>query len=104
MQRTLLARLSSLAWVKRRSFLWMVVIAATAVIPGRVATPGSAAPLADVSFTDEHGSLRTLAEFKGKVVILDFWATWCKPCRDEFPVLDRLQARLGSAGLAVVPI
>jgi thiol-disulfide isomerase/thioredoxin len=55
-------------------------------------------------FADAHGRPLDLDAFRGKVVILDFWATWCKPCRDEFPVLDRLQARLGPQGLAVVAV
>src|SRR5207244_11691114 len=65
---------------------------------------GLAAPRPEITFADAQGRTIILEAFKGKVVILDFWATWCKPCSEEFPVLDRLQARLGPQGLAVVAI
>jgi thiol-disulfide isomerase/thioredoxin len=56
------------------------------------------------SFTDQDGKPLALDAFRGKVVVIDYWATWCPPCRAEFPMLDRLQASLGPRGLAVVPI
>ena len=50
------------------------------------------------------GETLTLAAFEGKVVLLNFWATWCAPCVREMPALDRLQAALGPEGLAVVAV
>jgi thiol-disulfide isomerase/thioredoxin len=61
-------------------------------------------PIAAVEFEDSQGRKRTLADFRGKVVLLNVWATWCGPCRKEMPMLDRLQQRLGSADFEVVAL
>lgn len=55
-------------------------------------------------FIDATGRERTLADWKGKVVLLNLWATWCAPCRKEMPALDRLQAALGSDKFEVVAV
>jgi len=61
-------------------------------------------PVADVQFTDGEGRPRALADFRGKAVLLNVWATWCLPCRKEMPTLDRLQAALGGDGFGVVAL
>ncbi|CAN7661915.1 TlpA disulfide reductase family protein [Pararhizobium sp. LjRoot255] len=61
-------------------------------------------PVPDVQFTDGEGRPRALADFRGKVVLLNMWATWCLPCRKEMPTLDRLQAALGGGGFEVVAL
>ena len=60
--------------------------------------------LANVTFSDEAGAAKTLADFKGKVVLLNLWATWCLPCRHEMPSLDRLQKEMGSDQFEVVAL
>ena len=55
-------------------------------------------------FQDAEGKERSLADWKGKVVLLNLWATWCLPCRKEMPALDRLQAAEGSDKFEVVAI
>ena len=55
-------------------------------------------------FVDLKGEELDLGRYKGKVVVLNFWATWCAPCVREMPSLDRLQAALGGEGLAVLPL
>nr|WP_164924065.1 TlpA disulfide reductase family protein [Sinorhizobium fredii] len=61
-------------------------------------------PVADVRFTEGDGRPRALADFGGKIVLLNVWATWCLPCRKEMPTLDRLQATLGGDGFEVVAL
>jgi thiol-disulfide isomerase/thioredoxin len=60
--------------------------------------------LPEIVFLDAAGAQRTLAEWKGKVVLLNLWATWCAPCRKEMPALDRLQKELGSERFEVVAL
>ena len=55
-------------------------------------------------FQDKDGTPRTLADFRGRTVLLNLWATWCVPCRKEMPALDRLQAQQGSKDFAVVAV
>src|SRR5215468_4013384 len=55
-------------------------------------------------FKDSSGKELHLADFRGKLVLLNIWATWCAPCRAEMPSLDRLQAKLGDEGLLVLPL
>ncbi len=62
------------------------------------------APVSDVEFTDPKGGTHTLADYKGKVVLLNFWATWCAPCREEMPTLAKLQEELGDEGVRVATI
>jgi thiol-disulfide isomerase/thioredoxin len=61
-------------------------------------------PAPGVDFHDGAGKLLHLADFRGKLVLLNIWATWCAPCRAEMPSLDRLEAALGSQGLVVLPV
>jgi thiol-disulfide isomerase/thioredoxin len=61
-------------------------------------------PAVDISFADADGKKLTLADFKGRSVLLNLWATWCVPCRAEMPALDRLQAKMGGADFEVVAV
>jgi thiol-disulfide isomerase/thioredoxin len=61
-------------------------------------------PLPPLSFLNGEGEAITLADFHGRIVLLNVWATWCVPCRKEMPALDRLQAKMGGSDFAVVPL
>jgi thiol-disulfide isomerase/thioredoxin len=58
----------------------------------------------DVAFKDAEGHDRTLADWRGRTVLLNLWATWCVPCRREMPALDRLESNLGGKNFEVVAI
>lgn len=61
-------------------------------------------PAPTFTLTDLDGQARSLESLRGKVVFLNFWATWCVPCRDEMPALQRLHRRYADRGLAVVGV
>lgn len=61
-------------------------------------------PLPAVAFTNGAGRPLSLAQFRGRVILLNVWATWCAPCRREMPTLDRLQAKLGGSDFEVVAL
>ena len=57
-----------------------------------------------VAFERDDGGKLTVADFKGRPILLNLWATWCIPCRAEMPALDRLQAAKGGPGFEVVAV
>jgi peroxiredoxin len=65
---------------------------------------GSAAPPLVATTLDGSKRTKTLADYKGKVVLLNVWATWCEPCRAEMPSIERLHRDFGTRGLAVVAV
>jgi len=60
--------------------------------------------LPELTFTDAAGQPRRLADFQGRTVLLNLWATWCVPCRKEMPALDALQGKLGDDTFQVVAV
>ena len=58
----------------------------------------------DFSLRDSHGKSHSLAELRGKIVLLDFWASWCGPCIKEIPLIKELHADLGGKGVVVLGV
>lgn len=67
--------------------------------------PAAQRPAApDLAFVAADGTRHTLADFRGRAILVNLWATWCPPCIAEMPGLDALQAKAGGPGFQVVPI
>ena len=66
--------------------------------------PGASVDVPSLTFSDAEGRALSLGDFRGKVVLLNLWATWCTPCRRELPALDRLQAKLGRPDFEVLAL
>jgi len=58
----------------------------------------------DPELIDVHGYQKLLQEYKGKPLLINFWATWCEPCRDEYPLLNELAKQYAPQGLKVVGV
>ena len=66
-------------------------------LPGGVMAP-------DFTLPDTHGKLHRLSDYRGHPVIVNFWATWCPPCREEIPSMNRAWRELREAGVAMLAI
>jgi cytochrome c biogenesis protein CcmG/thiol:disulfide interchange protein DsbE len=62
------------------------------------------AKMPEIALADLGGKKIDLASLAGKVVIVDFWATWCAPCREELPELEKFHKKYGAKGLAIVGV
>ncbi len=86
------------------SVIWLISASAVVAGPQGFALHDTPQPVANVRYLNSDGSRGELADFRGKTVLLNVWATWCPPCREEMPTLDALQAELGSDKFEVVAL
>jgi peroxiredoxin len=80
----------------------VLAAAVMAVLAAASCRRGQTAP--DFALTDLSGKTVRLADFKGKVVLLDFWATWCAPCREEIPEFVELQKQYAERGFILLGV
>jgi thiol-disulfide isomerase/thioredoxin len=86
---------------------WLLALAVCALAHTAVAIdPGSWAggPTPGLELEDMHGRVHALAHYRGKVVLVNFWATWCEPCRDEMPSIERLRHLLDGQPFEVLAV
>jgi thiol-disulfide isomerase/thioredoxin len=67
-------------------------------------TPWTGGPTPTLTLSDHRGTNHTLAAYRNQVVLVNFWATWCEPCREEMPALQALQQKLGKERLVVLTV
>ena len=84
--------------------LFMVSAFLLLFIAGCQGKGGSDQAAPDFSLSDLSGNVTTLSELRGKVVLLDFWAIWCPPCRMSLPFLVRLQEKYGEKGFVILGV
>jgi peroxiredoxin len=95
-------------WGRMTVRLWFLCVCALVLMgPARAAPAlqpwdGGAAP--DLALLDTEGRPHKLAAYRGKVVLINFWATWCEPCRQEMPSIQRLRDRLAGRPFAVLAV
>ena len=78
-----------------------IAAAAAGVVlgPRMAGSPGGAEALRSASFMDLSGKPRRLAEWDGRILVVNFWATWCPPCREEIPAFVRVRDKLHLSGV-----
>jgi thiol-disulfide isomerase/thioredoxin len=104
--RNALAAFGVLLLVAVAMAIWQALIPSTepALRVPRMTVLTEPRALPPIDFRDAEGKPVSLERFRGKVVLLNLWATWCGPCRAEMPALDRLQAKLGGPQFEVVAL
>jgi thiol-disulfide isomerase/thioredoxin len=90
-------------WLPRGIFLSGLLLLAWAVHGAELKRVNDAAPKA-LALKSLDGSVHDLAKYRGKVVLVNFWATWCEPCRDEMPSIERLKEKFAGQPFDVLAV
>ncbi len=83
---------------------WISTLLAAAMLMSTAIAGGSSGPAPDFSLTGRDGNVVQLSNLKGNVVLINFWATWCAPCRQEMPLLDAIYKKYNRLGFEMLGI
>jgi peroxiredoxin len=90
--------------MKRTTKLFSRCTLAALVIAGAALASGAGSPAPTFTLTALAGGQSSLDQYKGQVVMLNFWATWCGPCQQEMPLLDQMYKKYKPAGFALIGV
>jgi thiol-disulfide isomerase/thioredoxin len=91
-------------YLKQALLVWALAAGAAFAGPQSFALHDTPQPVINVRYDKGDGSRGNMEDFRGKVILVNVWATWCIPCREEMPTLDALQAELGGESFEVVAL
>lgn len=83
---------------------FVIVVLPGCLDSGRADIPSVGNPAPDFTLTSINGTKVTLSDYQGRVVLLNFWASWCSPCRSEMPSMERLHQTLGDEDFVIIAI
>ena len=83
---------------------WISTMTVAAMLMSIAIAGGSSGPAPDFSLTSRDGSVVQLSSLKGNVVLINFWATWCAPCRQEMPLLDAIYRKYNRLGFEMLGV
>jgi peroxiredoxin len=88
-----------------RVLCWSLVCLAAVAHADQTLTPVPGRPLApDFALQDTEGEQHRLSDYRGRPVLINFWATWCPPCREEIPSMNRAWNKIAAAGIVMLAI
>jgi peroxiredoxin len=85
-------------------WIWISRIPTAAEGAERVSVPTKGFPAPDFALQDPDGSIYELSSLKGKVVLINFWASWCPPCRSEMPAMDEVYSQYQNQGFIILAV
>ena len=87
-----------------RLFLWLLLVSVSVAGSAQELKPWAGGATPPLALRDLTGKLHRLEQYRGKVVLINFWATWCAPCREEMPSINKLRASLTGQPFTVLAV